>query len=44
MFSNKAQKIYKIFTVDLDLTLCRKRQKDGEEVANFRGLLKYSKY
>ena len=38
MFSKKATKIDKIFTVDL--TLCSKRQIDGEDFVNFRGLLR----
>ena len=43
MFSRKATKIDKIFTVDL--TLCSKRQIDGEDFVNFRGLLrKYELY
>ena len=37
MFSKKATKINEIFTVDL--TLCSKRQIDGEGVFNFCGLL-----
>ena len=37
MFSKKATKIDEIFTVDL--TLCSKRQIDGEDFVNFRGLL-----
>ena len=37
MFSKKATKIDKIFTVDL--TQCSKRQIDGEDFVNFRGLL-----
>ena len=43
MFSRKATKIDKIFTVDL--TLCSKRQIDGEDFVNFHGLLrKYELY
>ena len=43
MFSKKATKIDKIFTVDL--TLCSKRQTDGEDFVNFCGLLrKYKLY
>ena len=43
MFSQKASKIDEIFTVDL--TLCSKRQIDGEGFVNFRGLLrKYELY
>ena len=46
MFSKKATKIDEIFTVDL--TLCSKRQIDGEDFVNFRGLLRkyelYNKY
>ena len=38
MFSKKATKIDEIFTVDL--MLCSKRQIDGEDFANFRGLLR----
>ena len=38
MFSKKATKIDKIFTVDL--TLCSKRQIDGEDFVNFRGILR----
>ena len=38
MFSKKATKIDEIFTIDL--TLCRKRQIDGEDFFNFRGLLR----
>ena len=38
MFSKKATKIDKIFTVDL--TVCSKCQIDGEDFANFCGLLK----
>ena len=38
MFSTKATKIDEIFTVDL--TLCSKRQIDGEDFVNFRGLLR----
>ena len=37
MFSKKATKMDKIFTVDL--TLCSKRQIDGEDFINFCGLL-----
>ena len=43
MFSKKATKIDEIFTVDS--TLCIQRQIDGEDFANFRGLLrKYELY
>ena len=43
MFSKKATKIDEIFTVDL--TLCSKRQIDGEDFFNFSGLLrKYKLY
>ena len=43
MFSKKATKIDKIFTVDL--TLCSKRQIDGKDFVDFRGLLrKYELY
>ena len=43
MFSKKATKIDESFTVDL--TLCSKRQIDGEDFVNFRGLLrKYELY
>ena len=43
MFSKKATTIDEIFTVDL--TLCSKRQIDGEDFVNFRGLLrKYELY
>ena len=43
MFSKKATKIDEMFTVDL--TLCSKRQIDGEDFVNFRGLLrKYELY
>ena len=43
MFSKKATKFDKIFTVDL--TLCSKCQIDGEEFVNFCGLLgKYELY
>ena len=43
MFSKKATKIDKIFTVDL--TLCSKHQIDSEDFLNFRGLLrKYELY
>ena len=38
MFSRKATKIDKILTVDL--MLCSKRQIDGEDFVNFRGLLR----
>ena len=38
MFSKKASKIDKIFTVDL--TVCSKRQIDGDDFVNFRGLLR----
>ena len=38
MFSKKATKIDEIYTVDL--TLCSKRQIDGEDFVNFHGLLK----
>ena len=38
MFSKKAPKIQEIFAVDL--TLCSKRQIDGEEIINFCGLLR----
>ena len=38
MFSTKATKIDKIFTVDL--TLCSKCQIDGEDCVNFCGLLR----
>ena len=38
MFSKKATKIDEIFTVDL--TLCSKRQIDGEDFVNFWGLLR----
>ena len=38
MFSKKATKIDDIFTVDL--TLCSKRQINGEEFVNFCGFLK----
>ena len=41
MFSKKAPKIQEIFAVDL--TLCSKRQIDGEEVINFCGLLRKHK-
>ena len=37
MSSKKATKIDEIFTVDL--MLCSKRQVDGEDFVNFRGLL-----
>ena len=43
MFFKKAIKIDEIFTVDL--MLCSKRQIDGEDFVNFRGLLrKYNLY
>ena len=43
MFSKRATKIVQIFTVNL--TLCSKRQIDGEDFVNFRGLLrKYELY
>ena len=43
MFSKKATKIDEIFTVDS--RLCSKRQIDGEDFVNFRGLLrKYELY
>ena len=43
MFSKKATKIDEVFTVDL--RLCSKRQIDGEDFVNFRGLLrKYELY
>ena len=43
MFSKKATKIEKIFTVDL--TLCSKCQIDGEDFVNLSGLLrKYELY
>ena len=38
MFSKKATKIDEIFTADL--TLCTKRQIDGEDFVNFPGLLR----
>ena len=38
IFSKTASKIDKIFTVDL--TLCSKRQIDGEDFVNFCGLLR----
>ena len=38
MFSKKATKIDETFTVDL--TLCSKRQINGEDFVNFRGFLK----
>ena len=38
MFSKKATKIDEIFTVDL--TLCSKRQIDGEDFVNFCGILR----
>ena len=38
MFSKKATKIDKIFTVDL--TLCSKHQINGEDFGNFRDLLR----
>ena len=37
MFSKKATKIEEIFTSDL--TLCSKRQTNGEDFVNFLGLL-----
>ena len=37
MFSKKATKIDEILTIDL--TLCSKRQINGEDFVNFRGLL-----
>ena len=43
MFSKKATKIDKIFTIDL--TICGKRQIDSEDFVNFRGLFrKYELY
>ena len=42
MFSKKTTKIDEIFTVDL--RLCSKRQIDGEDFVNFRGLRKYELY
>ena len=43
MFSKKATQVDEIFTVDL--TLYSKRQIDGEDFVNFRGLLrKYELY
>ena len=43
MFSKKATKFEKIFTVDL--TLCSKCQIEGEDFVNFCGLLgKYELY
>ena len=43
IFSKKATKIDKIFTVDF--TLCSKHQMDGEDFVNLRGLLrKYELY
>ena len=43
MFSKKATKIEEIFTSNL--TLCSKRQINGEDFVNFRGLLrKYELY
>ena len=43
MFSKKATKIDKIFTIDL--MLCSKRQIDDEDFVNFCGLLrKYELY
>ena len=42
MFSKKTTKIDEIFTVDL--RLCSKRQIDGEDFVNFRGLRKYGLY
>ena len=41
MFSKKATKIDKIFTVDL--TLCSKCQIDGEDFVNFCGFLRKHK-
>ena len=41
MFSKKATKNYKIFTIDL--TLLSKRQFDGEDFAIFCGLLRKHK-
>ena len=41
MFSKKATKIYKIFTIDLNL--CRKYQIDGEDFVNVCGLLRKDK-
>ena len=38
MLSKKATKIDEIFTVDL--TLCSRRQIDGEDFVNFHGLLR----
>ena len=38
MFSNKAKKIGKVFTVHL--TPSSKHQIDGEDIVNFRGLLR----
>ena len=38
MFSKKATKIDEFFTVDL--TICSKHQIDGEDIINFRGLLR----
>ena len=38
MFSKKATKIDEILTIDL--TLCSKRQINGEDFVNFRGLLR----
>ena len=38
MFSNKATKFDKIFTVNL--TVCSNRQIDGEDFVNFGGLLR----
>ena len=38
MFSKRAIKIDEIFTVDLKV--CSKRQIDGEDFVNFRGLLR----
>ena len=38
MFSKKATQVDEIFTVDL--TLYSKRQIDGEDFVNFRGLLR----
>ena len=43
MFSRKATKFDKIFTIDL--TLCSKHQIDGEDFVNSHGLLrKYELY
>ena len=38
MFSKKATKIDEIFTINL--TVCSKRQINGEDFVNFRGRLK----